>query len=119
MPVISRRAFLAGALCLPALPAVHAREAPLRIVYPYPAGGSADAIARLIAEHLRKSLDRPVLVENKTGASGLIGAQTVRNAPADGSTILLAANSQFTIQPHTLKTLGYDPFADFVPISQI
>jgi tripartite-type tricarboxylate transporter receptor subunit TctC len=103
---------------LPAQSAI-AQETTLKIVFPYGAGGSADAVARLIAEQLQKSLERAVIVENKPGAGGRIGAQAVKDAPADGSTLLFAASPQITLQPHILSNLGYDPFADFAPLARV
>ena len=103
---------------LPGPPAT-AQEPTLRIVFPFAAGGSADAVVRLIAEHLRKDLGRPVIVENKPGAGGRIGAQAVKDAPADGLTLLFASGPQFTLQPHVLSKLGYDPFADFAPLARV
>lgn len=96
-----------------------AAEQALKIVVPFTAGASVDILARLVAEHLQKSLGRPVIVENKTGASGRIGALAVKNALPDGSTILLAGSSQLTLQPHLYPDLGYDPALDLVPISQV
>jgi tripartite-type tricarboxylate transporter receptor subunit TctC len=95
-----------------------ASEQTLKIVFPFQAGTSSDAVARLVAEHLQKSLGRPVIVENKVGAGGRIAALTVKNAQPDGSTLLFAGSSQLTLQPHLYPDLGYDP-ADFVPISQV
>ena len=77
------------------------------------------AIARMLAEHLQKSLGRAVIVENKTGAGGRLGAQAVKDAPPDGATVLFAAAAQFTLQPHVLTNLGYDPFRDFAPITRV
>jgi tripartite-type tricarboxylate transporter receptor subunit TctC len=71
-----------------------------------------------VAEHLQRSIGRPVIVENKVGASGRIGALAVKDAQPDGSTLLFAGSSQLTLQPHLYRDLGYDPAADFVPISQ-
>lgn len=62
---------------------------PIRIVFPFAAGGSGDALARLLAERMRASLDQPVIVENCTGAEGRLGVQAVRAAEPDGKTILL------------------------------
>jgi tripartite-type tricarboxylate transporter receptor subunit TctC len=115
----TRRAVLAGMAISCVLPSTSlAGGSTLRIVYPYPAGGSADAVVRKIAEHLQNVLGRTVIVENKTGAGGAIGALAVKQAAADGNTILFAAAAQFTLQPHVVTGLGYDPFADFVPVSQ-
>jgi tripartite-type tricarboxylate transporter receptor subunit TctC len=114
------RAALAGlaTFALAAGPAL-AQDQALKIVYPFPAGGSGDAIVRMIADHLGQSLARPVVVENKTGAGGRIGAQAVKEAPPDGNTILYAAAAQFTLQPHVLTNLGYDPFTDFMPLARV
>lgn len=120
MNTLSRRAMLAGFAAFAVLPTpARSQEPGLKIVYPFAAGGSGDAIVRMVAEHLQKSLGRPVTVENKTGAGGRIGARAVRDAPADGATLLFAAAAQFTLQPHVSTDLGYDPFADFVPIARI
>lgn len=118
MQTHSRRAVLAGlAASLVSHPAA-AQDQTLRIVFPFSAGGAADGIARLIADHLRNSLGRPVIVENIVGAGGRIGARAVKDAPPNGTKILFAANSQMTLQPHIYPDLGYDAFDDFVPISQ-
>ena len=118
--MISRRAALAGVSALIAFPATGgAQEQPLKIVYAFPAGGAADAVARLIADRLQRDLRRSVIVENKSGAAGRIGARAVKDAPADGSVVLFAVSSQLTIQPHLATDVGYDPFADFAPISQV
>jgi tripartite-type tricarboxylate transporter receptor subunit TctC len=73
----------------------------------------------MFAEHLRTALNRPVIVENKTGAAGRIGVQAAKDAPPDGNTLLFTATGQLAIQPHTTANAGYDPFADFVPISEV
>ena len=120
MQTHSRRAVLAGtaALAFSSRPGT-AQDQTLKIVFPFSAGASADAVARLIAEHLQKTLGRPVIVENKVGAGGRIGAQAVKDAPPNGAMLLFASGAQFTLQPHVLPTLGYDPFDDFLPISQV
>jgi len=122
MSALSRRAVLVGIgtlLCMPPVLSPVRAEESLRIIYPYPAGGSGDAIARMYAEHLKTVLNRPVIVENKTGASGVIGVQAVKDAPPDGNTLLFTATGQLAIQPHTTSKAGYDPFVDFVPISDV
>lgn len=118
MRSMTRRSVLAGLAACAARP-VFAQSQTLKIVFPFPAGGSADAIVRMVAEQLQKALGRSVVVENKTGAGGRIGAQAVKESPADGTTLLFAAAAQFTLQPHVLANLGYDPFADFVPLSRV
>ena len=119
MHTFSRRALLAGIAPLIALSPLNAQEQTVRIVFPFAAGGSGDAVARMIAEHLQSSLRRPVIVENRTGAAGRIGAQAVKDAPPDGTVLLLATGAQLTLQPHVFPDLGYSPFADFAPISQV
>jgi tripartite-type tricarboxylate transporter receptor subunit TctC len=120
MQTHSRRAVLAGftALALSSRSAI-AGEQPLKIVFPFSAGGSGDSIARLFAEHLQTRLGRAVIVDNRAGASGRIGAQSVKNAAPDGGTLLFGSASQFSLQPHLFLSLGYDPFVDFVPVSQV
>ena len=119
MTRLSRRYVLAGlgaaSLCRPAL----AQGIALKIVYPYPAGGSGDAVARVIADHLQKSLNRPVVVENRTGAGGRIGVQSVKDAAADGNTLLFTTSGPMTFVPHLIADPGYDPFADFAPIAEV
>lgn len=92
---------------------------PTRIIFPFAAGGSGDALARLIAEHLRGALDQPVIVENRAGAQGRIGVQAVKAAAPDGKTMLLTPVAPMSIYGHVYKSLGYDPVADFQPISQV
>lgn len=88
------------------------------LVVPYGAGGSADVMARSLADKLSKSWNVPVLVENRTGANGIVATQSVMRAPADGHTILMHLTGM--IQNASLyKKLPYDPFADLVPVTQI
>jgi tripartite-type tricarboxylate transporter receptor subunit TctC len=103
-----------------ALPA-HAQLAaePIRIVFPFAAGGSGDALARLLAEHLRIALNVPVIVENRSGAQGRLGLQAVKAAAADGKTLLLTPVAPMSVYQHVYKSLSYDPIADFQPISQV
>jgi len=90
-----------------------------RIVFPFAAGGSGDALARLVAERIQPLLKRTVVVENRTGGSGMIGIAAVKSAPRDGSAILLTPIAPMSIFPHTYKSLDYDPVKDFTPITQI
>jgi tripartite-type tricarboxylate transporter receptor subunit TctC len=100
--------------------AVFAQEKPpLRIVVGFPPGGSADILARVVADRIKSTLDRAVIVENKPGAGGRIALDTVRTAAPDGNTILLAPMGPFVLFPHTFKKLNYDSFNDFRPISQV
>jgi len=90
---------------------------PLRVVVPYPPGGVADRLARDVAAALQVRLGQPVIVENKSGASGNIGFESVARSPADGHTLVLAPASNLTIQKALFKHLAYDPERDFVPVS--
>jgi tripartite-type tricarboxylate transporter receptor subunit TctC len=92
---------------------------PIKIVFPFSAGGSGDALARILAENLRTALDQPVIVENRTGAQGRIGVQAVKAAAPDGKTLLLTPVAPMSVYLHVYKALAYDPVADFTPVSQI
>ena len=94
-------------------------EQPLRLIFPFAAGGSGDALARLLAEHLRSALNQPVIVENRTGAQGRIGVQAVKAAAPDGKTLLLTPVAPMSVYGHVYKNLGYDPVADFEPVAQV
>jgi len=87
---------------------------PVKIVVPYPPGGASDMIARMVAEKLQKAWGQPVIVDNKAGASGIIGAHAVARAAADGYTIL-SHNSVLIQQPAVMEKLPFDPFKDFTP----
>lgn len=89
---------------------------PLRVIVPFSAGSGSDTGARVYGEMLSKMVGQPVLVENRPGASGQIAIQTVRQAPADGYTILLASNSPLTVNPVVMKNLPYDPVKDIRPL---
>jgi tripartite-type tricarboxylate transporter receptor subunit TctC len=104
---------------VPAAFAQTAIDKPLRIVVGFPAGGAADAVARLLAEALRGSYAPSVIVDNKAGAGGRLGAQAAKAGDADGSTMLVTPASILTIYPHVYKKLGYDSLADFVPVTSV
>lgn len=94
-------------------------DKPLKIVVGFPAGGATDVVARLLAEQLRGLYAPSVIVDNKPGAAGRVGAQTVKAGEADGSQILLTPASILTIYPHVYKKLGYDTMADFTPVGTV
>ena len=96
-----------------------AQEQPVRIIYPFAAGGSGDGLARLIGEKMRVALKRPVIVENRTGAAGRPGVLAVKNAAPDGSTLLITPIAPMSVYQHVYKNLEYDPIRDFAAISQI
>jgi tripartite-type tricarboxylate transporter receptor subunit TctC len=91
---------------------------PVRIVVPFAPGAGTDAMGRLVAAKLSDLFKASVVVENRTGASGAIGAQEVAKAASDGHTLLLAA-APFTTVPAALPSAGYDPLASFAPVGMI
>lgn len=121
---LTRRGVLA-ALAVAALAApvdiVTAQEAwpkarPIKFVVPFPAGGNADAIARLFADRMSAGLGQSIVIENRGGAAGAIGGQAVARAEPDGYTWLFSPSSVLVIGPHIRKA-GYDPIADFIPVA--
>jgi tripartite-type tricarboxylate transporter receptor subunit TctC len=93
-------------------------EHTIRMVVPFPPGGGFDGIARPFAERLGKALGQPVIVDNRPGAGGNIGAELVAKAPADGYTLLFA-NDFLGTNPNLYKEIHYDPVKDFAPISLV
>ncbi len=91
-------------------------DGPIRIICPFPAGGSSDALARLVGDKIQASLGRSVIIENKTGAGGRIAVEYMKTAPADGSQIIVATVSIMVLTP-MLEKVGYDPVKDFAPIT--
>lgn len=91
----------------------------VRIVVPYSAGGGLDTLARPLADRLSKLWGQPVIVENKTGASTIIGTEFVAQSPKDGQTLLMTSDSSITSNPFLFKSLPYDPLKDLVPITQL
>lgn len=99
--------------------AVNAQEypsRPLKMIVPFAQGSAVDFSTRFHAEKLSKLIGQPVVVENRPGANGTIGLMAVKDAPADGYTLLAASNSPMTVHPWTVKNLPYDPNKDFRPI---
>jgi tripartite-type tricarboxylate transporter receptor subunit TctC len=96
-----------------------AQDQPIRIIFPFAAGGSGDGLSRLIAEQMRAALNRPVIVENRTGAAGRPGVAAVKNAAADGNTLLITPIAPMAVYQHVYRKLEFDPIKDFAPVSQI
>jgi tripartite-type tricarboxylate transporter receptor subunit TctC len=90
----------------------------IRIIVPYPAGGSIDLTARVIARNLQDSVGQPVIVENKPGANAAIGIDALMRSDPDGHTLAILSDSPVTINVHLLR-LNYDPLTDLVPISKV
>jgi len=91
---------------------------PIKIVVPFGAGSGTDILARIVGERLAETLGQPVVAENREGAGGLVGATATQKSPADGYTIMMAANP-FVVAPHLQATLPYDVNRDFAPVAKI
>ena len=90
---------------------------PIRIIVPFPAGGPSDIVARVIGQKMSEDWGQPVVVENRPGANTLIGAQAAAKAAPDGYTLFMAIDSTLVMNQFLYKSLPYDPFNDFVPIT--
>jgi tripartite-type tricarboxylate transporter receptor subunit TctC len=91
----------------------------LKIVVGFPAGGATDTVARLLADQLRGTYAPNVIVDNRSGAGGRLGAQAVKAGDADGGVLLVTPVSVLTVYPHVYKKLGYDTLNDFVPVASV
>jgi tripartite-type tricarboxylate transporter receptor subunit TctC len=94
-------------------------EKPIRFVVPYPAGGPLDTVARLLGQRVSEAVKQPVVVDNKPGAGGNIGAADVARAAPDGYTILMGAVATHAINPTLYASIPYDPVRDFLPVTQV
>lgn len=92
-------------------------EKPIRLIVPFPAGGATDLMARSLGQKLGERLGQPVVIDNRAGAGGGIGAEAVATAAPDGYTLLFATMGSLTINPSLYKNLRYDPLKSFEPIS--
>jgi tripartite-type tricarboxylate transporter receptor subunit TctC len=109
--------FVAVALATPDV--AHAQDQPIRIIFPFAAGGSGDGLSRLMAEKMRAALNRPVIVEVRAGAAGRPAVVAVKNAAPDGATLLITPIAPMAVYQHSFRKLEYDPINDFAPVSQI
>ena len=91
-------------------------DKPVHILVGFAAGGTADLIARVVAEKLKDTVGQPVIVENRPGAAGRIAADAVKSASPDGATIMVMPIGPMAVVPHTLKSISYDTLKDFTPI---
>ncbi|AOB31684.1 hypothetical protein AKI39_14790 [Bordetella sp. H567] len=114
---LKRAAWLATLLFPLAAAAQTYPDKPIHLIVPFPPGGVADIIARPIAEQLSTTLGQPVIVENRGGATGTIGASYVAHSAPDGYTLLLGTTNEIAMSPTLYGTLPYDPTQDFAPIS--
>ena len=91
-------------------------ERPIKLVVPFAPGGNADIVGRLVAEGMAQALGQPMIVENRAGAGGGVGAAEVARAAPDGYTLLSGSNGPLTVNPFVQSNLSYDPLKDFLPI---
>jgi tripartite-type tricarboxylate transporter receptor subunit TctC len=94
-------------------------QKPVKIVVPFGAGGTTDVVARLLAQKLSEAWGQAVVIENRTGAGGNIGADVVAKSAPDGYTLLMASGSILTANPTMYKSLPFDPVRDFIPITNV
>lgn len=94
-------------------------ERPIKLVVPFAPGGNVDVTARIISTRLGELLGQPVVVDNRSGAGGSMGATVVAKASADGYTLLMGASGPLSVNPIAMPKLGYDPVKDFAPVAQV
>jgi tripartite-type tricarboxylate transporter receptor subunit TctC len=114
----SARIHVASAFTLLALFAAPAL-AQTRIISGFPPGGGVDSLARIFAERFSEALGRPVVVETRTGAAGVISAQALKASAPDGNTLMVAPDSMITLYPHTVSKPAYDTLADFTAVAHL
>jgi tripartite-type tricarboxylate transporter receptor subunit TctC len=120
---IPRRVFIAGLGSAPILALLPRRasadypDRPIHLIVPFAAGGNADIVGRITGDLISKALGRPVVVENRGGGGGSIGAELVAHATPDGHTLLVGSNGPLTVDPFVHANLGYDPLQDFAAVA--
>lgn len=119
--MVDRRAFLAGALAASGLGRAQGAypERAVRFIVPNPPGGPSDLVARLLADGMRGDLGQSIVVENRPGASGLIGTAVAASAPADGYTVLVTSRTNHVVAPLVQKSTQVDPARDLVPVGLV
>ena len=121
--ILNRRRFAAllGALpaaaLLPRAALAAYPDRPIHLIVPFAPGGNADIVGRITGEQISKALGQPVVVDNRGGAGGSIGAEAAARATPDGYTLLVASNGPLTVNPFVQAKLGYDPLKDFAPVA--
>ena len=116
---MNRRHLIAAALATPAIASAQGFDRPLRIIVPNAPGGTSDILARLIAEPLGRALGQNVIVENRAGAGGNIGADAVAKSPPDGHTLLLLDTSVLATNPFLFARLPFDVERDLAPVQML
>ena len=92
-------------------------DRPIHLIVPFAPGGNADIVGRLVGERISNALGQPVVVDNRGGAGGSIGAEAVARSAADGYTLFVGSNGPLTVNPFVQAKLGYDPLKDFAPVA--
>ncbi|WP_198375287.1 Bug family tripartite tricarboxylate transporter substrate binding protein [Neoroseomonas rubea] len=113
-----RRSLLAATLATPAIPA-HAQPRPIRLVVPFPPGGTVDLLGRLVAPELESRLGQTVVVENRPGAGGMIGSDAVAKSPPDGTALVISNIASHGVGAAVNRAMPYDPLRDFTHIGLI
>jgi tripartite-type tricarboxylate transporter receptor subunit TctC len=121
--IMHRLLAVAGLVLASLIPAVALAQAwparPIRVIVPYPPGGTSDILARSLGDKLGAALGQPIVVENKPGANGNVGAEFVAKSPPDGYTLLLADIGALAISPSVYPGLTFDPVKDFAPVTLV
>jgi len=91
----------------------------IKVIVPYPPGGTSDILARALGPGITAALGQPVIIENKPGATGNVGADAVAKSPPDGYTLLLADIGSLAISPSVFTSLPFDPVKDFAPVAMV
>ena len=116
-------ALLATAACLVSMTAQAAEPAypsrPVRIIVPFGAGSATDVVARTVGQNLAEALGQAMVIDNRAGANGTIGAELAAKAPKDGYTLLMSTNTPSAAAPSLMKKINYDPVKDFAPIARV
>jgi tripartite-type tricarboxylate transporter receptor subunit TctC len=120
---ISRRTLIAtlgfgsAATVLPRIALAAYPERPIHLIVPFAPGGNADIVGRIVGDRISNAVGQPVVVENRAGAGGSIGAEVVARAAPDGYTLFVGSNGPLTVNTFVQAKLGYDPLKDFAPIA--
>ena len=117
--MLSRISLLLLALTLPGPALAQGSQKALQIIVPFPPGGSADGIARIVATELGERLNRQAFVENKPGAGGALGLQILSKSPPDGDTLSIGATGALVINPHVPGSSGFDPVRETMPVAKL
>ncbi|HBY37236.1 MAG TPA: MFS transporter, partial [Delftia acidovorans] len=119
--IVAAACALAGAIALPAVAQGQASwpSHPVRLVVPFPASGATDLVARVVAQRMSQDLGQQLVIDNRPGAGGTIGAGEAAKASPDGYTLLFTTSSTHAISPHLMTRLAYKADKDFTPIAEI